>query len=69
MVLFLNRSASLFTALALVLLTLLAGGACQGGEALTWDQVNAEIQKKFPDVKSLGVEALNQKLAKQEDGP
>ncbi len=43
----------------LVLLVLVLP-ACQG-DTLNWDQVNAEIQQKFPDIKQISIDELNAK--------
>jgi rhodanese-related sulfurtransferase len=66
MVLSLNIRSRTTVAFAWVLLTWVAGGVCQGGEVLTWEKINAEIQRKFPHVGSLTVEALKRRLANQE---
>jgi rhodanese-related sulfurtransferase len=66
MVLFAKIRPCSVIALACALVVWVAGGACQGGEAITWDKINAEIKRKFPQVRSLTVEALKLRLANQE---
>jgi rhodanese-related sulfurtransferase len=52
--------------MAIVLIILFSSSACQANEAMAWEKLNAEIQRRFPHSRSLTIEDLRQKLASGE---